>query len=115
MGGASQEIGGKGGIGEAPRFPKPLAVIDHATRLLVQMKNVKLKEGEGINPKLAKFNVYISKKLIDRLHDHGFQTVGGLFEIYDGDLEVEPFKPANKPTLEFALDQFVMKVNKHVQ
>ncbi|KAF8218024.1 hypothetical protein K438DRAFT_1952881 [Mycena galopus ATCC 62051] len=112
-GGASPEIGGKGGIGEAPRFPKPLAVIDHTTRLLVQTTNMKLKEGEEINTKLHEFNVYISKKLIDRLYDHGFQTMGGLFEIYDADLDGEPFKAGNKDTLRCALEEFLGKVNKN--
>jgi hypothetical protein len=90
-----------------------LAVIDHATRLLVQKTNAKLKESEDINAKLREFDVYISKKLIDRLYDHGFQTMGGLFEIYDADLDVEPFKAGNKDTLKFALEEFLVEVNKN--
>jgi hypothetical protein len=106
-GGAGVEKGGKGGVGQGPKFPKPLVEIEQADRRRVHANNVRLKEGEGINPKLRDFDVYISKKLIDRLHELGFRTVGGLFEIYDTDLDVEPFKTGNKDSLKFALEQFL--------
>ncbi|KAJ6557629.1 hypothetical protein B0H19DRAFT_1070266 [Mycena capillaripes] len=106
-GGAAVEVGGSGGRGKAPKFPKPLAVIDQATRLQVQAKNMKLKDGEKVNEKLLEFKFDIGEILLNRLHDHGFQTVGGLFEINDIDLDVAPFKRANKHTLEYALGEFL--------
>ncbi|KAJ6557632.1 hypothetical protein B0H19DRAFT_1070268 [Mycena capillaripes] len=112
-GGAAVEVGGLGGKGEAPKFPAPLAVIDHATRLQVQAMNMKLKDGEKVNEKLREFKFDIGQKLLDRLHEHGFQSVGALFEIQDIDLDVAPFKPGNKYTLKDALMQFLQEVNKN--
>ncbi|KAF8218025.1 hypothetical protein K438DRAFT_2006954 [Mycena galopus ATCC 62051] len=106
-GGAAVEKGGKGGTGEGPKFPKPLVEIEQADRPRVHAKNIRLKEDEGINPKLLEFNINLTKKLIDRLHELGFRTVCGLFEIYDTDLDAEPFKTGNKDSLKFALEQFL--------
>ncbi|KAJ6557615.1 hypothetical protein B0H19DRAFT_1070254 [Mycena capillaripes] len=108
-GGAAVEVGGNGGLVETPKFPKPLVVIDPATRL----KNMKLKDGEKVNEKLLEFKFDIGEILLNRLHDHGFQTVGGLFEIYDIDLDVAPFKRPNKRALEYALGEFLKEVNKN--
>ncbi|KAF7346735.1 hypothetical protein MSAN_01811800 [Mycena sanguinolenta] len=106
MGGKSQETGGRGGDGEAPVFPQPLVVIDRDTRLVVGANNVKLREGKEINAQLRALNVNITEELIDRLDGLGFRTIGGLFEIYDADLDVEPFETGDKDSLKFALEQF---------
>ncbi|KAJ7681400.1 hypothetical protein B0H17DRAFT_1138435 [Mycena rosella] len=104
---AAAEVGGTGGMGEAPKFPKLLAVIDQATRLQVQAKNMKLKDGEKLNEKLREFKFDIDQELLDRLHDHGFQSVGALFEIHDIDLDVAQFEPGNKLTLGRVLGEFL--------
>ncbi|KAJ6574253.1 hypothetical protein B0H19DRAFT_1124017 [Mycena capillaripes] len=107
--GPGVEIGGKGGPGKRPKFPKPLVEIEQAHRHRVHANNVRLKEGKGVSPKLREFNVQLNEKLIDRLHELGFQTVGGLFEIYDADLDKEPFEAGNKESLKFALEQFLIR------
>ncbi|KAF7358794.1 hypothetical protein MSAN_01218700 [Mycena sanguinolenta] len=106
MGGKSQETGGRGGDGEGPVFPQPLVVIDHDTRLVVGANNMKLREGKEINPQLHALSVNITEELIDRLDGLGFRTIGGLFEIYDADLDVEPFETGDKDSLKLALEQF---------
>ncbi|KAJ6574246.1 hypothetical protein B0H19DRAFT_1124004, partial [Mycena capillaripes] len=108
-GGPGVRIGGKGGTGEPPKFPKPLVEIEQTQRHRVNANNVRLKEGEGINPKLREFNPQLNEKLIDRLHELGFQTVGGLFEIYDVDLDKEPFETGNKESLKITLEQFLIR------
>jgi hypothetical protein len=70
---------------------------------------MKLRDGE----KLRKFKFNIDQKLLDRLYDHGFQSVGALFEIRDIDLDEAPFKPGNKYTLGYALGEFMKEVNKN--
>ncbi|KAJ6458201.1 hypothetical protein C8R45DRAFT_1183646 [Mycena sanguinolenta] len=114
-GGASPEIGGTGGVGEAPIFPKPLTYIDDATRLQIhtQNMNLKLRAGENseVNQKFHNFKLDIGDRLLNRLHDHGFRTVGALFEIHEAEL-VDPFKPANVYTLVGVLEQFLSKVKR---
>ncbi|KAF7346727.1 hypothetical protein MSAN_01811000 [Mycena sanguinolenta] len=105
-GGESKETGGKGGDGEGPVFPQPLVVIDRDARLMISANNVKLREGQEINPQLRALNVNITEELIDRLDGLGFRTIGGLFEIYDADLDVEPFETGDKDSLKLALEQF---------
>ncbi|KAJ6458173.1 hypothetical protein C8R45DRAFT_1031918 [Mycena sanguinolenta] len=114
-GGASPETGGTGGVGEAPKFSKPLTYIDDATRLQIhtQNMNLKLRAGENseVNEKFQNFKLDISDELLERLHDHGFRTVGALFDIHEAEL-VDPFEPANVNTLAGALEQFLSKVKR---
>ncbi|KAF7331125.1 hypothetical protein MSAN_02442000 [Mycena sanguinolenta] len=111
-GGSALEIGGKGGDGEAPTFPRPLTYIDNATRLQIHTQNMNLKlqdRNSEINEKLRDFELDIGDRLLERLHDHGFRTVGALFEIRETEL-VDPFKPANVSTLAGALEEFLSEV-----
>ncbi|KAJ7897131.1 hypothetical protein B0H14DRAFT_2557788 [Mycena olivaceomarginata] len=77
-GGYAVKQGGDGGDGEANIFSNLIYSIDKETRR--RMPHMPLEELE------------ISANLRGRLKNHGFRTVGGLFEAYEQDLQPPDFK-----------------------
>jgi len=112
-GGAALEKGGKGGTGECPKFPKPLVVIDQAARLRVHENNMTLKEDGQMNAKLKELGII--ERLFTHLDQQGFQTVGGLFELYDTDFDGKRLAAGDKDVLKCALEKFLEGVNKKEQ
>ncbi|KAJ7938386.1 hypothetical protein B0H13DRAFT_1851822 [Mycena leptocephala] len=88
-GGYADNEGGHGGVGEANIFPSLISPIDDETRRQIQPMPLE--------------NLEISTKLRERLKDHGFRTVGGLFEAYEQDVQQPGFKPGNLADLKAVL------------
>jgi hypothetical protein len=88
-GGYADNEGGHGGVGEANIFPSLISPIDDETRRQIQPMPLE--------------NLEISTKLCERLKDHGFRTVGGLFEAYEQDVQQPGFKPGNLADLKAVL------------
>ncbi|KAJ7938388.1 hypothetical protein B0H13DRAFT_2572426 [Mycena leptocephala] len=88
-GGYADNEGGQGGVGEANIFPSLISPIDDETRR--QIQPTPLEELE------------ISTMLCERLKDHGFRTVGGLFEAYEQDVQQPGFEPGNLGDLKAVL------------
>jgi len=91
-GGGSANEGGPGGTGEGSKFSSPLLSVDEETRR--RLPYTKL-EDFNIKPELRRL-----------LEDQGFQTVGGLLEAYDTDLQPPHFKPGHVSVLTAALRKF---------
>ncbi|KAF8187049.1 hypothetical protein K438DRAFT_1835550 [Mycena galopus ATCC 62051] len=94
-GGASEVKGGRGGTGEGPAFSKLLAPLDDETRLRVPYTS------------LENFDIRTERRQL--LQEHGFQSVGGLFEASDTDLPPS-FKWRHVAELKVALDRFAATV-----
>jgi hypothetical protein len=72
-----------------------------------------LKEDGQMNAKLKELGII--ERLFTRLDQHGFQTVGGLFELYDTDFDGTRLTAGNKDVLKSALEKFLEGVNKKEQ
>jgi hypothetical protein len=90
-GGDSLIQGGQGGSGEAPNFATLLCSVGNATRNRVP------------DTKLNSQNLKITPALLRLLQDHGFRTVGGLFETYQTDLDLAGFKAGHVSKLKAIL------------
>ncbi|KAJ7359334.1 hypothetical protein DFH08DRAFT_845811 [Mycena albidolilacea] len=90
-GGDSPNQGGQGGSGEAPNLTTLLCSVGNATRNRVP--DTKLNSG----------NLKITPALLRLLQDHGFRTVGGLFETYQTDLDLAGFKAGHVSKLKAIL------------
>ncbi|KAF7360337.1 hypothetical protein MVEN_00763200 [Mycena venus] len=98
-GGTSPIQGGSGGTGEGSEFSHLLFPIDDETRRRVPYTKL---EDFSIKADLCQF-----------LKDGGFQTVGGLFEAYDKDLELLPhFKAGYVATLRWTLRKFAARARR---
>ncbi|KAF7360335.1 hypothetical protein MVEN_00763000 [Mycena venus] len=92
-GGPSAFEGGQGGDGEGPICPSLLFPIDEYTRRRIPRTPL---DDFSINPALRTL-----------LQAQGFQTVGGLLEAYDTDVQAPQFKPGHAHVLTGALSKFV--------